>query len=192
MVPKAVDVNGVRFGVVPRLNTDTRSYKILMDVAGDSMSYAIEPARLRRVASSLCAAVLLKEIPDCVVGLAPGGIALALAVAFELNIKAVIAYKTKLGLDHEVHFSEPHSTNSEFYLYGIGAGTSVMLVDDEIDSGNTLVDCVSSLRRAGAHVLAVATAIEALHDGRSEGREKMESAGVALTTVARVEIGGGP
>jgi adenine/guanine phosphoribosyltransferase-like PRPP-binding protein len=170
------------------LNTDTRSYKILMDVAGDSMSYAIEPARLRRVASSLCATFDLAETPDCVVGLAPGGIALAIAVAFELDIKAVIAYKTKLGLEHEVCFSEPHAQNSQFYLYGVDASTSVVLVDDEIDSGNTLLDCVSSLRKAGTRVLAVATAVEALHGGHSEGRGKLESAGVSLTTIARMEV----
>jgi adenine/guanine phosphoribosyltransferase-like PRPP-binding protein len=185
---EAAEINGVRFGVAPRLNTDTRPYKILMDVAGDSMSYAIEPARLRRVAASLCAAFNLDEAPDCVVGLAPGGIALSVAVAFELDVKAVIAYKTKLGLGDEVHFSEPHCENSEFYLYGVGENTSVVVVDDEIDSGNTLLDCVTSLTKAGARVLVVATAVEGLHRGHSDGREKLESVGVRLVTAVRVDV----
>lgn len=73
--PAATDVNGVLVGLAPRLNTDTRSYKILVDAAGDSMSYAIDPARQRGVAGSLCA-----------------------AVAFELDVKAVTADKTKLYL----------------------------------------------------------------------------------------------
>jgi adenine/guanine phosphoribosyltransferase-like PRPP-binding protein len=186
---EVAEINGVRFGLAPRLNTDTRSYKILMDVAGDSMSYAIEPARLRRAASSLCAAFNLDEKPDCVLGLAPGGIALAIAVAFELDIKAVIAYKTKLGLDHEVRFTEPHAQNSQFYLYGVQQGTSVVVVDDEIDSGNTLLDCIGALRRAGARVLTVATAVEGLHHGKSEGRQQLESAGATLVTIARIEVG---
>ncbi len=182
------DVNGVRVGLAPRLNTDTRSYKILMDVAGDSMSYAIDPARLRGVARSICVALKPVGIPDCVIGLAPGGIALAIAVAFELDVKAVIAYKTKLGLEHELRFSEPHSSNSIFYLYGVAGETSVVVVDDEVDSGRTLLDCVTALRGAATRVLAVATAVEALHEGRSEGREKLESAGVNLVTIARVEV----
>jgi adenine/guanine phosphoribosyltransferase-like PRPP-binding protein len=192
MSTEATDVNGVLVGLAPRLNTDTRSYKILMDVAGDSLSFAIEPARLRAVAGSLCGALELTERPDCVIGLAPGGIALAVAVAFELDVRAVIAYKTKLGLDDELRFSEPHSTNSQFYLYGVGQSSSVVVVDDEVDSGNTLLDCVASLRGAGARVLAVATAVEALHGGHSAGREQLEAAGVDLVTIARVEVAQAP
>jgi adenine phosphoribosyltransferase len=184
----ALDINGLRFGLAPRLNSDTRAYKILMDVAGDSMDYAIEPARLRAAARALVARFGLREGPDCVVGLAPGGIAMAIATAFELEAKAVIAYKTKLGLDGEVRFSEPHATNSTFYLYGVGAGTSVVLVDDEIDSGNTLLDCVSSLRAAGVHILAVGTAVEGLHGGRSQGREKLAAVDVDLTSIACIEV----
>lgn len=191
MIREAVDVNGVRFGLAPRLNTDTRAYKILMDVAGDTMDYAIEPARLRAAARSLATGLDLAQRPDCVVGLAPGGIAIAVAVAFELDIKAVIAYKTKLGLPGEVRFSEPHATNSVFYLYGVDAGTSVVLVDDEIDSGDTLLDCVSSLREAGARVLAVGTAVEGLHGGRSPGRAKLAAVGVSLTSIARIEVDAG-
>jgi len=188
VTPQTADINGVRFGVASRLNTDTRPYKILMDVAGDSMSYAIEPARLRRVAHSLCASLQLREKPDCVVGLAPGGIALSVAVAFDLDVKAVIAYKTKLGLDEEVRWREPHCQNSDFYLYGVRADTSIVLVDDEIDSGKTLLDCVLSLRKAGTRILAVGTAVEALHRGRSEGRAKLESAGLDLVTIASIEV----
>lgn len=188
MIREAVDINGVRLGVASRKNTDTRDYKILMDVAGDSLDYAIEPARLRAAARTLVEGLGLTDKPDCVVGLAPGGIAIAIAVALELDVKAVIAYKTKLGLDHEVRFSEPHATNSIFYLYGVSTGTSVVLVDDEIDSGNTLLDCVTSLRGAGAVVIAAGTAVEGLHGGRSQGREKLESVGVDLTSLARVEL----
>lgn len=191
MIRDAVDVNGVRLGVASRLNTDTRAYKILMDVAGDSMDYAIEPARLRTAARSLVAGFDPAQRPDCVVGLAPGGIAMTVAVAFELDVKAVIAYKTMLGLDKEVRFSEPHATNSVFYLYGVGAGTSVAVVDDEIDSGNTLLNCVTSLRAVGARVVVAATAVEALHGGRSQGREKLEAVGVGLTSIARVELDDG-
>lgn len=192
MVCEPADINGVRLGLASRLNTDTRAYKILMDIAGDSMEYAIEPARLRAAARSLVAGLELTDKPDCVIGLAPGGIAIATAVAFELEVKAVIAYKTKLGLDKEVRFSEPHATNSVFYLYGVGANTSVVLVDDEIDSGNTLLDCAVSLQAAGARVVAAGTAVEGLHGGRSQGREKLESVGVRLASIAHVELDGDP
>jgi adenine/guanine phosphoribosyltransferase-like PRPP-binding protein len=188
MIGEPADIHGVRLGLAPRLNTDTRAYKILMDIAGDSLDYAIEPARLRAAARTLVAGLELADKPDCVVGLAPGGIAVATAVAFELDVKAVIAYKTKLGLDNEVRFSEPHATNSIFYLYGIGAGMSVVLVDDEIDSGNTLLDCALSLRAAGARVVAAGTAVEGLHGGRSLGREALESVGVHLASIAHIEL----
>jgi adenine/guanine phosphoribosyltransferase-like PRPP-binding protein len=190
-IREAVDVNGVRLGVVPRLNTDTRPYKILMDIAGDSMAYAIEPGRLHRAARTLVDGLDLAAEPDCVIGLAPGGIAFAVAVATVLDVKAVIAYKTRLGLDGELRFSEPHATNSIFYLYGVGAGDTVVLIDDEIDSGNTLADCVRSLQAAGARILAAGTAVEGLHGGRSEGRAQLTELGVPLTSLAKFEVADG-
>lgn len=190
-IHEAAEINGVRLGVVPRLNTDARPYKILMDIAGDSMEYAIEPARLNGAARALADGFDLEARPDCVIGLAPGGIALAVAVAMAMDVKAVIAYKTKLGLDGEVRFTEPHATNSVFYLYGVGSGDAVVLVDDEIDSGKTLADCVRSLQAAGARVLAAGTAVEGLHGGRSQGRAQLVELGVALTSLAKFEVDGG-
>ncbi len=188
MEPRATDVNGVRAGVAERRNTDTRDYKILMDVAGDSLDYAIRPARLRGVAATLASSLSLARPPDAIIGLAPGGIPIALAVGFELDRPVVVAYKTRLGLEHELTWSEPHCENATFYLYGFPPGSAVVLVDDEIDSGNTLVNAVAALRAAGVDVLAVGAAIESRHEGRSLGREGLAALGIDLVAVRHLDV----
>ena len=48
-----MDAEYLRVGLVGRNNSDRRGYKILMNVAGDSRDYAIDPRQIRLVARVL-------------------------------------------------------------------------------------------------------------------------------------------
>jgi adenine/guanine phosphoribosyltransferase-like PRPP-binding protein len=181
-------VEPVRVSVCPRRNTDQRPYKVLMNVSGDTPEFAIVPNELRAVAKALADALVTDPAPDYVIGFAPGGIPLAVALAYVLELPAVMAYKTRLDLPDELTWSEPHAVNSAFYFYGAVPGTSVLLVDDEADSGNTLVNAVDALRAAGVRILDVGSAVEVLHQGRSGGRERLAERGLHLKSLTRIEV----
>jgi orotate phosphoribosyltransferase len=178
----------VRVGICARRNTDHRTYKVLMNVAGDTCDYAITPEKLRATAKVLAASLEVQMPPDYIIGFAPGGIPLAVALAYELDLPAVIAYKTRLGLTSELSWTEPHCFTSTFYFYGAASGSSVLLVDDEVDSGNTLTNAVNALRGCGVRVIDVGSAVEVLHGGRSIGREQILELGLTLKSVVQVEV----
>jgi hypothetical protein len=128
----------VRATVCERRNEDARAYKILMNVAGDSREFAIVPREIRKVGRQLATCLATVEELDYVVGFAPGGIPSAMALALEVDLPMIVAYKCRLGLPGEIVWEEPHCVNSTFYLYGLRGGMRVVLVDDEVDSGATI------------------------------------------------------
>jgi adenine/guanine phosphoribosyltransferase-like PRPP-binding protein len=182
----------VRATVCERRNEDARAYKILMNVAGDSREFAILPMEMRKVGRQLATCLAAVAEPDYVVGFAPGGIPSAMALAIEVNLPMIVAYKCQLGLPGEIVWEEPHCVNSTFYLYGLSGGMRVVLVDDEVDSGATICNAVRALRAAGIEVVAVAVAAEALHGGYSRGRARLDELGLALHCVGSVEVEHGP
>jgi len=179
----------VRVTVAGRRNEDRRGYKVVMNAAGDAVQYALTPGDLRAMAESLARAMDLARRPDLVLGLAPGGIAIAVALAQQLDLPAVIAYKCRLDLPGEVTWSEPHCVNAAFYLYGVSPGQAFLLVDDEVDSGRTACNAVRALRQQGAEVTAAAAVVEVLHGGRSAGRADLARLGLRLTALRTVEVG---
>jgi adenine/guanine phosphoribosyltransferase-like PRPP-binding protein len=178
----------LRVGLAGRRNFDQRQYKVLMNVSGDSREFAIVPKDLRALAKELAACLRITTQPDYIVGFAPGGSPIAVALAYEMDIPLVIAYKCQLDLPDEVTWSEPHCLFNTFYFYGASPGMSVILVDDEADSGHTLCNAVRSLQAYGVQVLDVACVVEVLHGGYSMGRRKLLDLGLHLKSLHRLEI----
>jgi adenine/guanine phosphoribosyltransferase-like PRPP-binding protein len=175
-------------GLVDRRNLDQRSYKVLMNASGDSREFAIVPKNLRIIAKRLAAYLQISKQPDYIIGFAPGGIPIAVALAYELNVPLIIAYKCRLDLPDEITWSEPHCLFNTFYLYGIHSGMSVILVDDEVDNGNTLCNAVRKIRAHGIRVLDVACVVEVLHNGYSMGRAKLLDLNLHLKSLLRVDV----
>ncbi|MCM8820242.1 MAG: phosphoribosyltransferase [Candidatus Omnitrophica bacterium] len=178
----------LRVGVAQRRNLDRRSYKIIMNVSGDSREFAIVPRELQSIAKRLAACLEISKQPDYIIGLAPGGIPIAVALAYELNIPLIIAYKCRLDLPGEVTWSEPHCLFNTFYLYGVSPGMSVILVDDEVDNGYTLCNAIRKLQAHGVQVLDVACVVEVLHNGRSIGRAELSGFNLNLKSLFRFEV----
>jgi len=178
----------VRASVCPRRNSDQRPYKVVMSVAGDSRGFAIVPSEPRAAAAELVERLELERPPGYVVGFAPGGIALAVAVAGELDVPAVIAYKTRLGLPNESSWTEPHCYSNTFYFYGARAGDAVLMIDDEVDSGNTIGSAVELLQAHGVQVLDVGAAVEVVHGGASKGQTRLADVGLTLKALRRIEV----
>jgi adenine/guanine phosphoribosyltransferase-like PRPP-binding protein len=181
----------LRVGLAERQTTDTRSYKILMSIVGEAAEFAIRPSELRAVAKTLVAQLEITSSPDWIIGFAPGGSPLAVAVAYELDIPLLIAYRMRMPLPSVITFTEPHALNHTCYLYGLTEGT-VLLVDDEADSGNTLANAVIALRDHGIRVADVAVGVEALHSGESRSRQRLREVGLNLKAVRTFEVDSPP
>lgn len=175
-------------GLAGRRNVDQRSYKVLMNASGDSREFAIVPKDLRTIAKQLAACLQTSTQPDYIVGFAPGGIPIAVALSYELNIPLVIAYKCRLDLPDEITWSEPHCLFNTFYLYGVCSGMSVVLVDDEVDSGHTLCNAIRELQVHGVQILDVACVVEVLHDGYSMGKARLLDLYLHLKSFLRLEV----
>jgi adenine/guanine phosphoribosyltransferase-like PRPP-binding protein len=159
-----------------------------MNVSGDYCELAILPRELRAVAKQLASSLQISTQPDFILGLAPGGIPITVALGYELEIPTVIAYKCRLDIPSEITWVEPHCVNSTFYLYGATAGMSVLLLDDEVDSGHTLCNAVQSLERHGIQIVDVGCVVEILHCGRSIGRDRLRELGLSLKSMYRMEV----
>jgi adenine/guanine phosphoribosyltransferase-like PRPP-binding protein len=178
----------LRVGLAGRRNVDQRSYKVLMNASGDSREFAIVPKDLQTIAKRLAACLQISTQLDYIVGFAPGGIPIAVALAYELNIPLITAYKCRLDLPDEITWSEPHCLFNTFYFYGAYSGMSVILVDDEVDSGHTLCNAIRELQTHGVQILDVACVVEVLHGSHSMGRIKLLDLNLHLKSLLRLDV----
>ncbi len=92
--------------------------------------------------------------PDAVVGIARGGLALAGALGYALDLKMLgslnVEFYTGVGTTLEIPIVLPPTLDQESL-----AGKSVLLVDDVADSGRTLKLVVELLRARGSEVRTV-------------------------------------
>lgn len=92
--------------------------------------------------------------PDAVVGIARGGLALAGALAYALDLKMLgslnVEFYTGVGTTLETPIVLPPTLDQDSL-----AGKSVLLVDDVADSGRTLKLVVQLLRERGSEVRSV-------------------------------------
>jgi adenine/guanine phosphoribosyltransferase-like PRPP-binding protein len=117
---------------------------------------------------------------DFVLGIPEGGTAPAFAFAHEAGLPLVLASRFDNEAPGTIYFREPHNEPGadRFTIHGLRRGDRVLLVEDEITTGHTIVDCVRSLRAAGVAIDAVASlfAIDS-----PAMRERLDEERIALT-----------
>ena len=93
------------------------------------------------------------------VGIPEGGCIPAYAFAVEARIQVVLASIWRPEAPGVVSFVEEHDLPSVAtkHIYGLPAGARVIIVEDEVTSGRTVVNCVRALRAAGMQCEQVAT-----------------------------------
>lgn len=121
---------------------------------------------------------------DYLLGLDAGGIIPTLALAQAAALPYKIAWKLHLPLAGMVQFSEPHARRTDVYAYEITPGSRVLLVDDEITTGQTLANLTERLRHAGAVPLGALCLVEDDHHG---GRRRLADLGLPLITLQTIK-----
>lgn len=100
---------------------------------------------------------------DYLLGLDAGGFIPTLALSEVTGIPYRLAWKLHLALPERREFAEPHAQRTSIYTYGLLAGSSCVVVDDEITTGQTLDNLLALLEEADVKVLAILVLVEREH-----------------------------
>lgn len=155
-----------RIGIEPGV----RDVRIVHEL--DGLRDIVRPSDLSRVGNELWQLVadgLGDRRPSLILGLDAGGILPAVAVSQASGIPFRLAWKLDLDLPDKKVFYEVHARRTEVFVYGDLTDETVLIVDDEVTSGATVISLVQLLQDAGATVLGTAVLVEDL-DGQARSR----------------------
>lgn len=113
---------------------------------------AMSPSQMRHSISALIPRVNLEGV-DYIIGIPEGGVIPAYEFASSCNLKLILASHSQPAEVEAIKFYEPHSLpgRSAKYIYGLPQGSRVIIVEDEVTTGQTIRNCVKALRDAGIH-----------------------------------------
>lgn len=121
---------------------------------------------------------------DKIVTVEAMGIPIGIALSLITDIPLVIIRKRKYGLPGEIEVSQITGySKSQLFLNGIKRGDRVIVVDDVVSTGGTLLATLGSLKAAGASVKDVVVVIQ-----RGEGAQRLQSEGYEVKTMVKVEV----
>lgn len=151
-----------------------RKVKIIHSL--DGCYYPVFPKEILRIAKDLVGKIDFSSV-DYLLCFATYGIVLGVAISIVTKKPLRIAYKKKLDLEEPIIIFEPHSPRKALFLYGARRGDKVVLIDDEVYSGDLFVNAVRALTQRGLRVVSLISLIE---NTRYDAREKLKKIGFTL------------
>lgn len=155
---------GVQFRDITPLLQDAKVFRVLIDAF---VHRYMDPAMR----------------PDVVAGLDARGFILGAVIAYELNVGFVpVRKKGKLPFTtvEETYELEYGSATVELHTDAVKAGDRVLLIDDLIATGGTMMAGKKLLEKLGAHVMEGAAIVDLPELG---GSDKLRAAGLPLFTL---------
>jgi len=153
------------------------------------VNHQVDPMLMRDCAREL-AQRFRPDRPTKVLTAEISGIAPALLTALELNVSVVYARKHKpITMPDTVFLTTAPSHTKGNYVdlmvspEYLGATERVVIIDDFLASGQTILGLMRLAQAAGAHVIGVGALIEKTFEG---GRELLEAAGMKVEALARI------
>jgi adenine phosphoribosyltransferase len=142
----------------------------------------VRPELIREVAGHI---VRIADLDvDKIITVEAMGIPIGISLSIMCDIPLVIIRKRKYGLPGEIEVSQVTGySKSQLFLNGINKGDRVIVVDDVISTGGTLLATLESLKVAGATVKDVVAVIQ-----RGDGVSRLASKGYAVKTMVQVEV----
>ncbi len=143
----------------------------------------VDAGLLREVASRIVRALDTTDF-DKIVCVEAMGIHLGTLLSTMLDRPLVIVRKRRYGLDGEIEIVQEKGYGREkLYLNGVSEGDEVVVVDDVVSTGGTLVGVLNALREAGAEIKDVVVVI-----ARGGLRRVREETGIEVKYLVRVEV----
>lgn len=142
----------------------------------------VRPDLIREVTANIVRIANLEV--DKIVTVEAMGIPIGIALSMICDIPLVIVRKRKYGLPGEIEISQKTGySKSQLFLNGINKGDRVIVVDDVISTGGTVLATLESLNVAGAIVKDVVIVVQ-----RGDGVQRLRSEGYAIKTMVQVEV----
>ncbi|MDO5851817.1 MAG: hypoxanthine/guanine phosphoribosyltransferase [Methanobacteriaceae archaeon] len=122
---------------------------------------------------------------DKIIAIEAMGIPLATALSLRTGIPFVIIRKRSYGLkgEHVVSQETGYSKN-KLYINGLDKGDNVLIIDDVISTGGTLVSLINVLKDMDVNIQNIIVPVEK-DDGRNIVKEKT---GHDVNTIAKVKM----
>jgi adenine phosphoribosyltransferase len=121
---------------------------------------------------------------DKIIAIEAMGIPLATAISMKTGVPFCIIRKRQYGLEGEIKLSqETGYSKGELYINDISEGDRVLIVDDVISTGGTLVALMSALEGVGAIVTDAIVVIE-----RGDGVSRLKEMGIDVKTLVRIDV----
>ena len=142
----------------------------------------MEPELIREVATHV---VRIADLDvDKIVTVEAMGIPIGTALSLMADVPMIIIRKRKYGLPGEIEVSQVTGySKSQLFLNGIKKGDRVIVVDDVVSTGGTMLAVLQSLQVAGAVVKDVVAVIQ-----RGDGVKRLAAEGYDVKTIVRVEV----
>lgn len=92
---------------------------------------------------------------DFLIGLDSGGFVPTFGLAALTKIPFKLAWKVNLDIDKKFIINEPYAVGKEIYIYNLPISKNVIIVDDEITTGKSILNLFDVLQSQNITVLAV-------------------------------------
>jgi len=146
----------------------------------------VEPDLLKEVSNAITKVADLKV--DKIVCMEAMGIHIATALSLETNIPFVVVRKRCYGLEEEVAVHQVTGySECELYINGLKEGDRILVVDDVLSTGGTMVAVLNALKSVGVEIADIVVVVE---KGTGKERVKKET-GYDVKTLVKVDVNGG-
>lgn len=127
--------------------------------------------------------------PDYIIGLTQGGIPLATYISQLTGIPLIVSRvksKTHYDMSNMIDFVEPDDELGDYFIC-CESKKKVILIDDEITSGNTMAAVVKALIRNNVYILGIGAAYNVNIKGMDvKGREAIKNEDIPIETCVKV------
>lgn len=113
------------------------------------------------------------------------GIHIATALSLKTGIPFVVIRKRQYGLEREVDVHQVTGySRGNLYINGLNEGDRVILVDDVVSTGGTMIAVLNALKNMAVNVVDVVAVME-----KGEGKELVENeTGCPVKTLLKVNV----
>ncbi len=147
----------------------------------------VKPSYLREIVVEICRISNLHEA-NKIVTIEAMGLPIAAALSLVTDLPFVVVRKKSYGLEGEIEVKQRTGySEGTLFINCIEKGDKIVIVDDIISTGGTLISVIKGIEKAGAEILDIICVFE-----RGEGKKRVkEETGYDVKTLIKLDVKNG-